>query len=158
MAKSQNELTDEQRTIWATFQRMSQLVHSGVERDLQRSGLSGSDYAVLVMLSEAPVDGVAVSRLGRALDWEPSRLSHHLGRMERRGLITRRARGAGRHGAQMLLTEEGLAVLEAAAPSHAGTVRRLFVEPLGEEQLRALGEASAVLLAALTDDDQASCG
>jgi DNA-binding MarR family transcriptional regulator len=38
-----------------------------------------------------------------------------------------------------ILTDAGFAVLEAAAPGHVETVRRLVIDPLTAAQVRALG-------------------
>src|ERR1700730_6226475 len=51
------------------------------------TGLSPGDYAVLLTLSEAVGARTRPSDLAGPIGWEPSRLSHHLGRMERRQLI-----------------------------------------------------------------------
>ena len=53
------------------------------------SDLSNADFEVLVHLSESPGDCVRVYELAEQLEWERSRLSHHLTRMERRGLVRR---------------------------------------------------------------------
>ncbi len=54
---------------------------------------------VLVQLTDRPDELVRVLELAQALQWEKSRLSHHLARMQRRGLVAREdcpddARGA----------------------------------------------------------------
>src|SRR3981189_3405483 len=50
------------------------------------TGLSPGDYAVLLTLSEADGGRIRSSELAARIGWERSRLSHHLGRMERRQL------------------------------------------------------------------------
>jgi len=57
--------------------------------ELQQASLSPADYQVLLALSEANGKRMRSSELAQTIDWERSRLSHHLGRMERRGLIRR---------------------------------------------------------------------
>jgi DNA-binding MarR family transcriptional regulator len=60
------------------------------ERDLMdRAGLSAADFSVLVPLSEAPYHRPRARELGRILDWDRSRWSHQIRRMEQRGLLTR---------------------------------------------------------------------
>jgi hypothetical protein len=56
---------------------------------LQESSLSPADFQVLLALREADGRRMRSSELAATIDWERSRLSHHLRRMERRGLIRR---------------------------------------------------------------------
>jgi len=55
------------------------------------AGLSLGDFDVLVALSEAPGQRLRAFELAAVLEWEKSRLSHHVRRMEQRG--ARLARG-----------------------------------------------------------------
>ncbi|MCW2657231.1 MAG: putative MarR-family transcriptional regulator, partial [Jatrophihabitans sp.] len=48
---------------------------------LRDSNLSPADYQVLLALREAAGRWMRSSELAAAIDWERSRLSHHLGRM-----------------------------------------------------------------------------
>jgi DNA-binding MarR family transcriptional regulator len=51
---------------------------------MDRAALSAADFAVLVPLSEAPDRRLRARDLGRFLDWDRSRLSHQIRRMEQR--------------------------------------------------------------------------
>lgn len=105
-------------------------------RELQRgSGLSSADYEVLVNLSEAPGHRLRAYELGRALQWEKSRISHHLTRMQGRGLIERKSCPTDGRGAFVTLTETGLRGIEEAAPEHVEAVRRYFIEAMDPGQL-----------------------
>src|SRR4029077_2666496 len=73
---------------------------------LQETSLSPADYQVLLALSEAERKRMRSSELARAIDWERSRLSHHLGRMERRRLIRREDSTVDSRGADVSLTAE----------------------------------------------------
>ena len=53
----------------------------------ESSGLSAQDYAVLVILTSDPEGSARFFELAARLGWEKSRLSHHIGRMERRGVV-----------------------------------------------------------------------
>ena len=107
-----------------------------LHRELQAdAGLSLSDFEVLVTLTEAPDERVRVTDLARALNWERSRVSHHVTRMERRGLVQRsECRDDGR-GAWVVLTTQGRRAIERAAPGHAATVRRLIFDNLTAHEL-----------------------
>jgi DNA-binding MarR family transcriptional regulator len=134
-------LDDREQRAWRSFMGSMERLKAAIARELQRdSGLSGPDYSVLVQLSEAPDQRLRAYELGAATGWEKSRLSHHLTRMEQRGLVTR-AQCADSRYFDIVLTEQGRATIEEAAPRHAGHVREWFVEALTPEQLDALTEA-----------------
>ena len=56
-----------------------------------------------------------------------------------------------RRGADIGVTKRGRNAIEAAAPGHVATVRRLFVDRLTPAQLDAVGDAAEVILGALDD-------
>ena len=72
-----------------------------------------------------------------------SRLSHSLTRLEALGWISREACESDRRGAFAVLTDDGFAALEAAAPVHVEGVRTHLFDQLSStqlEQLRAISE------------------
>ncbi|KAA9149229.1 MarR family transcriptional regulator [Amycolatopsis acidicola] len=122
-------------------------------RQLQNdSELSHSDFAVLVQLTDTPDERVRIFELARALQWEKSRLSHHLARMQRRGLVAREECPSDARGAFIVLTPEGRRAIEAAAPRHVETVRRLVFDALTPEQVDTFADISEQVLKRLADD------
>jgi DNA-binding MarR family transcriptional regulator len=107
---------------------------------LQDSSLSPADYQVLLALSEATGRRLRSSELAASIDWERSRLSHHLGRMERRGLIRRDDCASDNRGAEVSLTEDGAAVFRRATAPHMRAIKKHFADALTPEQFRALAD------------------
>src|SRR4051794_12303798 len=72
-------LTDDEQRAWRGLLQMTSRLNARLNRELQQaSGLSLADYDVLVLLTEA-VDGrLRVFEIVDQLQWEQSRLSHHL--------------------------------------------------------------------------------
>ena len=105
--------------LWQAYLDLNQELYAALEAQLQRdAGLSGADYAVLVPLSTAS-DGVLRAReLGTEIGWDRSRLSHHVSRMERRGLVAREECSEDGRGSMVRLTDTGRAAIEGAAPEH----------------------------------------
>lgn len=58
---------------------------------------------------------------------------------------------ADRRGAYVVVTKRGRREIEAAAPGHVATVRRLFVDRLRADQLDAIGDAAEIVLAAFDE-------
>ena len=151
-------LDEGEARAWRGYERMHVQLSARLARSLQRdAGMSTADYAVLVHLSEAPDGRLRAFQLGAALQWEKSRLSHQLRRMEQRGLVTRAECPTDARGAFVVLTEDGQAAIEAAAPQHVEDVRRHFVDVLSPSQLESLAEISEAVLARLAEDDDAEC-
>ena len=83
-------LSEQEQRMWREFQGMRRHLDRALERDLMdRAALSAADFAVLVPLSEAPDRRLRARDLGRVLEWDRSRLSHQIRRMEQRELLTR---------------------------------------------------------------------
>lgn len=141
-------LSDEEQQAWRSFVEMRHLLERHLAGHLQREfGLSDSDYEVLVNLSEAPAGRLRAFELGERTQWEKSRMSHHLSRMEKRGLV-RRERSGGRY-PDVVLTEHGRTAIESSAPANAARVRELFVDVLGPERLGQLRDMSCDVIAAI---------
>src|SRR3954447_2250160 len=112
-------LTDDEQRAWRGLLQMTSRLDARLNRDLQQtSGLSLADYDVLVLLTEAPDGRLRVFELVGNLQWEQSRLSHHLTRMQRRGLVAREDCTTDRRGAFIVLTDAGRDAIEKAAPGH----------------------------------------
>ena len=107
----------------------------------EESGLSMPDYEVLVMLTDTPEGRVRMAALADKLEWERSRLSHHIRRMEARGLVERRECQEDGRGAFVGITPLGQRTIERAAPGHVSAVRRHFIDVLGKDGLDALEKA-----------------
>jgi DNA-binding MarR family transcriptional regulator len=126
---------------------MRRVLDAQLNRELERdSGLSEPDYDVLSNLSEQPGRRMRARELGARLQWSSSRLTHHIGRMERRGLVRREECADDARGADVVLTDSGLASIESAAPAHVASVRRHFIDLLTDDQLAALRSISDTVL------------
>jgi len=118
---------------------MQTLLPAQLARDLGRtSGLTDPDYEVLSTLSEQPGDRWQLRDLAAKMLWSRSRLSHHIARMERRGLVARRDDPDDGRGCVIVLTAEGMRTLEKAAPHHVASVREHFLDLLTEDELTTL--------------------
>ncbi|HEX2118184.1 MAG TPA: MarR family transcriptional regulator [Acidimicrobiales bacterium] len=149
-------LDDGEERVWRALQFMQMRLTAQLARQLAAdSGLSYQDYLVLVALTDRADGRMRMFELARDLGWEKSRVSHHIARMEQRGLVDKEKCGADRRGAFVVVTDHGRKELEAAAPGHVAAVRRLFIDRLSPPELEAVGAAAATVLAALDDIDDA---
>jgi DNA-binding MarR family transcriptional regulator len=132
-------LNEREAHLWRSWLRLNQELPSLLaDQILRSSGLSLADYAVLVALSESPGGMLRARELGRAILWDRSRLSHHVGRMERRGLVTRQECTEDARGAMVRMTDAGRAAIKGAAPGHVAATRRYFFDLLSDQEIDTL--------------------
>jgi len=137
-------LSEDEEQAWRAFRRLLTKLPARLGRDLGAdSGLSPADYEVLSTLSEKPDRRWALKDLAAKAEWSRSRLSHHASRMEGRGLIDKEPDPHDARGCILHLTDQGYAVLEAAAPHHLMSVRRRFIDHLSHDELAMLSQVSA---------------
>lgn len=133
-------LDEREDRAWCGYRRMRRLLDLELARELtQHAGLSEPDYDVLSELSETPDQRMRLSELADRMLWSRSRLSHHLSRMQQRGLVTREECPSDGRGSVVALTPAGRQAIEAAAPGHVAAVRRHLIDRLTPEEIDALG-------------------
>jgi DNA-binding MarR family transcriptional regulator len=121
--------------FWDTWMRAQRLLTRELERGLQRDcGISKAEFSVLVTLWRASGREMRVGELSESLDWDKSRVSHQLTRMENRGFVKRTQYGADGRRAGIGLTTEGLRSAQSAILGHGDNIRRFFLDALTPEQ------------------------
>lgn len=147
-------LDEREQRAWRALQLMQMQLTARLARDVAAtSDLSYPDYVVLVALTDRPDGRMRLFELGSTLGWEKSRVSHQVARMAERGLVVKEKCGEDRRGAFVVATNRGRKAVEAAAPRHVETVRRLFIDRLTPEELDAVGAAAEKVLEGLPSDD-----
>jgi DNA-binding MarR family transcriptional regulator len=138
--------TKQQLATWRAFIETTEQLRSALAARLQtETGLSPSDYAVLLALHDADDHRLRSSVLATRVGWQRSRLSHHLGRMERRRLIDRQECSTDSRGAEIVLTRTGRAAFRRATVPHLRAVRELFVDALTPDQLETVHDITGAL-------------
>ena len=147
-------LTDEQSAAWASYQRLRLRLTERLNRELaEATGLSEADYEILTALAAAPDETVRALSLRCGLEWEKSRLSHQLKRMEARGLVVREECSEDNRGTVIRATEPGRRLAAEARHNYEAALRRTVVDVLTPDQLAALGTIADTILARLDDDE-----
>jgi DNA-binding MarR family transcriptional regulator len=144
--------------FWRPLMRiMTALPRALEDQFLPETGLAITDYGVLVALSEAPDHLLRISALAATTGLSLSRISRVVDDLTRRGLVEKRKCAEDGRASNAVLTDAGLAKLEAAYPSHLTRVRTSVFDHLSAEDIRTAGPVLARLAAALdaappTDD------
>lgn len=148
-------MTSRELATWRSFLDTNTELRRALGAELQESSLSPADYQVLLALNEANGRRQRSSELARTIDWERSRLSHHLGRMERRGLVRRDECATDNRGAEISLTSAGTAAFRRASAPHLRAVKKQFADGLTPDQFVALADILRALQNHLHQPQQA---
>src|SRR3954468_13346570 len=143
-------LSESEQQTWRAFLGATRLVFEQLDRELQRdSGMPHAYYEILVRLSEEPERALRMSALADRSQSSRSRLSHAVSRLEENGWVRREVCAEDKRGQLAILTDDGFAALERAAPSHVESVRKHVLDPLSEPEQQQLRVISTKLLEAL---------
>lgn len=134
-------LTDTEQQAWRAFIAGSRRLLEALDADLKAQGLTHDDYGVLVALSETDGGRLRMAELADLSVESRSRLSHHISRLEKRGLVAREGCPDDRRGTWAVLTADGRATIEAVAPHHVAGVREYFLDAISPEELATIGTA-----------------
>lgn len=110
-----------------------------------RSDIALTDYEILVHLSEADDRRLRMRELADVAIISRSRLTYRVDKLVERGLITREPCTDDGRGLWAILTDEGYALLGAAAPGHVDDVRELLINQLSEQDRQHLDQIIAKL-------------
>jgi DNA-binding MarR family transcriptional regulator len=146
-----------ERDAWLANSALMISLPAALDARMQReSGLTFFEYMVLSVLSEEPERTMQLSRLAARTASSLSRLSHVVGRLEKRELMSRaRIPGAGRR-TSATLTDAGFAEVVAAAPGHVAAVREYLIDQLGPQELAALSRIGRAVDAAINRGSSAT--
>ena len=103
-------------------------------------GLPLTSYEVLVHLSEAEGERMRMCDLADSILLSRSGLTRLVDRLEREGLIARKACDSDARGAYAVLTDAGRRKLDAARHTHLAGVRHHFLSKLDEDEMDRLAE------------------
>jgi DNA-binding MarR family transcriptional regulator len=127
-------LTADQQRAWLAYMRVQLRLTYEMNRELQAdSNLSLPDYDVLNALRYARGGRMRITALAAQIGWERSRLSHHVRRLQNRGLVESRQAPADRRATEITITDQGWDEITHASSGHIDLVRRLFFDGLPDE-------------------------
>ncbi|WP_245554555.1 MarR family winged helix-turn-helix transcriptional regulator [Actinosynnema mirum] len=104
------ELSADEDALWRALGRVSHLMPRVLDEEMTRAtGLSMTEYAVLLMLAEAPERRLRMSELASAVALSGSRVTRVVDAMVRLGLLEKEKAPDDGRGAVAVLTDAGLA-------------------------------------------------
>jgi DNA-binding MarR family transcriptional regulator len=156
-AAARRRMTTGELAVWRSLIDTTTELRRRLGAQLQReTGLSPADYRVLLALHEVAGRRMRSSALAASIDWERSRLSHQLRRMETRGLVRRDECATDSRGAEISVTSQGSDLFRRATAPHLLAVKRHFADALTPGQFAALADILQTLEHHLRSGEDAS--
>jgi len=147
-------LDAQEQQVWEQLSTMILRLQPVLNAQLQREfGISHFEYLMMARLSEAPGSKLRMSVLATITGSSLPRLSQAVGRLEKRGWMSRQPDTEDSRYTLAVLTRAGFRRLQEVAPSHVGAVREFVFDRLTRAQARQLGALSQRILDGLPPDD-----
>ncbi|WP_350347554.1 MarR family transcriptional regulator [Agromyces sp. G08B096] len=148
-------LSDEESAAWVRLVAVAELLPTALDAQLGAdAGLTHFEYLALMSLAGAPERTMRMTALASLTNATLPRLSHVMRRLEDRGLVRRFPCPEDRRATNASITDDGLALIERAAPGHVGVVRETVLDALTPEQQRQLYDIAGAILARLDPDER----
>ncbi|KEQ22128.1 MarR family transcriptional regulator [Paenibacillus tyrfis] len=133
-----SELNEEELRLWYMWKGSFHNIFGRVIKEMsEHTGLSEGDYGILDRLVLLGDGSLRQQELAESMDWDKSRLSHHLTRMEKRRLVMRKPLDTDR-GVQVIITTVGKSALDDARPIVSKAIRKHFLDQLTDQDIESI--------------------
>ena len=131
---------------WRAFHNIGSRLLPHLSRQITaHSGITGSEYVVLLALSELSAPTINLNRLAISLGWETSRMSHQITRMQDAGLVRKVQSESDARCFEVGITSHGRTFISAAIPRQSKEINHCFSDVLTEQQMKTLIEISEAI-------------
>ncbi|MEV6829169.1 MarR family transcriptional regulator [Amycolatopsis sp. NPDC051102] len=135
-------LDEAEMAAWRSYIVATLLLRQRLHRELSEChDVSLTDYEVLVCLQSQPGHRMRMTELAMYMGSTKSKLSHQVAKLEAAGLVRRARDPEDKRGVVTEATDEGLALLEKAAPTHVEGVREHLIDLLSPEEQATIAAA-----------------
>ncbi|MFJ4828925.1 MarR family winged helix-turn-helix transcriptional regulator [Streptomyces sp. NPDC088747] len=139
--------------IWRELGRLVHALPRLLEEDmLQATCVTLTEFSVLSVLSEAPGRRLRMTEIATRTGLTPSRITRLVSALTAKSLVAKERDTSDGRGNVTALTDEGLAELESAWPTHRASARRHFLDHLPEGSAPTLAAALRSVTASLIPD------
>ena len=138
-------LSSDENRLWQSLGRLVHSLPRALEDDMSRTGVTMTEFAVLLLLSEAPGRRLRMSALASRAGLTASRITRVVDGLGKHGLVQKERHGEDARGNDAILTDEGLRVMRAAQPAHLASARKRVLDKIPPELLPELARTIAAL-------------
>jgi DNA-binding MarR family transcriptional regulator len=140
--KSKRRLSEAEVAGWEAFLRAYAVTSHALERLADsRGGLPLGEHFLLVQIARGPETGIRPTDLAARSLITKSGITRAIDRLERDGLVERRACPSDGRGQHIILTPRGRRLVRRSAPGHMRAITKHFAEPLSGHELAVLTTA-----------------
>ncbi|MFI6406049.1 MarR family winged helix-turn-helix transcriptional regulator [Streptomyces sp. NPDC050548] len=136
---AEDPLTAQEERFWRALMRVIVALPRSLDDDLLRAtGLTLTEYVVLMSLSEAENQELRMADLAAATALSASRITRVVDALQSRGQVVKRRYEGDARGNVATLTPDGMQRLQAAYPVHLASARKRVMDHLDGRSLSAL--------------------
>jgi DNA-binding MarR family transcriptional regulator len=145
-------LSSTEEELWRSLMRIIKVLPRHLDNDLMRgAGLTSSEYATIMYLSEAPKRELRMADLAGNCGLSPSRTTRVVDELQSRGLVTKTTSSSDARSNVAKLTPRGMAKLKSAWPVCIESLRYRFLDHMDAKSLRAIMKSLAEVADHLED-------
>jgi DNA-binding MarR family transcriptional regulator len=145
-------LSEAEEAMWRALMRIVKTLPRHLDSDLVRStGLTASEYTMLMHLSEAPDRELRMADLAEATGLSASRTTRLVQDLQSRGLVTKRSSTADGRSNIARLTASGMAKMKSAWPAHLASVRKRMFDHIDDSAVQRTAQVLSAVAAQLED-------
>ena len=145
MASEAAPLSADELRLWQSLGRLVHALPRVLEEDMSRAGVTMTEFAALLLLSEAPDHRMRMSALADAAGLTPSRITRVVDGLGKHGLVRKERHGQDGRGNEAVLTEAGLRAMRSAQPAHLASARARVLDQIPPDLLAPLAQTLAAL-------------
>ena len=141
------DFDEQENLLWRSLMRLNGALPRLLEDDLARNaGLSLSEFAILLVLTEAGATGRRMNDLAAAGGLSPSRATRVVAELERRGLVGKSRSESDARGNVAVATPAGRKAFRSAYPVQVNRAREVLFDHLEPADAAAIADALSQLL------------
>jgi DNA-binding MarR family transcriptional regulator len=144
-AAATDPLTTDELLLWKSLGRLVHSLPRALEQDMARTGVTMTEFAVLLLLSEAPDHRMRMSALAAASGVTPPRITRIIDGLSRHDMVRKERHSLDARGSEAVLTDTGLQAMHAAQPAHLASARRRVLDHIPADLLPAIAATLAEL-------------
>jgi DNA-binding MarR family transcriptional regulator len=145
-------LSESEEVMWRALMRIVKTLPRHLDSDLVRStGMTASEYTMLMHLSEAPNRELRMLDLAEATGLSASRTTRLVQDLESRGLVAKRSSTADGRSTIARLTASGMAKMKSAWPAHLASVRKRMFDHVDGSAVQRTAQVLSAVAAQLED-------
>jgi DNA-binding MarR family transcriptional regulator len=142
-----DDFDENEDRLWRSLMRLNGALPRLLEADLVRgAGLSLSEFAILLVLTEAGADGRRMSDLAHAGRLSPSRATRVVAELEHRGLVEKSQSESDARGNVAVATAAGREAFRSAYPIQINRAREILFDHLSAKEVAGLADSLSELL------------